>query len=237
MKGREVMAIVIFSGSYQLGDEDLCMGVQRIPEIRQCFREAQSCLDAKYSTSAQKHWDLLNAMTADDNQIMKEGVWRDMIMELVQIGLYRRYCRLHGTPSYLIGDCADVSALSFYTGKENMEEWVNAHIKKLKEKRHLQLVPIDEGVPFLVGKSLKKYGAYHFSDDGLTSLKTCEMDLTKLAVMVAEKNKGHKVIHIGSGDIVLNSMQKEYLKTFNVEVLEFIGEDPMLGWFKKTQTA
>ena len=237
------MSVVVFSGNHRLDEWELRSALRRIPEVSRCLREAQVELDRQLNggeDSVVCH-DLMSAFIFENSDVMFDDAWRNLLVELVQLGLYRRYCRLNGTPSYVVAPQGDLGLLSWLSQGESLSSWLSKHVEKIKDKRHLKLVEMGEGLPVLAGRRLKEYECYHLTqgERAMTweSLPLAQMDLAQLVSHVVVESGDKEAVHVGSGDCSLTASQCEDLKSSGVNLSEFVEQDAMLHWFRQLQAS
>lgn len=237
------MSVVVFSGNHRLDEWELRSALQRIPEVSRCLREAQVELDRQLDNdeSSVMGYNLMDALTSEDSDVMADETWRHLLTELVQLSLYRRYCRLNGLPSYIITPQGDLGLLGYLSCGESLGSWLAMHVDRIQDKRHLKLVNATEGLPVLAGRRLKEYGCcFSSQEEGVTAwnpLTVSQMDLAQLLNHVADESGQKEIMHIGTGDVLLSPNQCEGLKSLSVTLSEFMERDSMLHWFRQLQAS
>jgi hypothetical protein len=235
--------VVIFAGRNGLDFSELRNGVLRIPEVTTRIREAQRILDGM---SELNRIDLLNEIAADDETFFRNIQMKSLTAAIVQVGLFDRYLKTQRRPEFMIGNSNGDSALMVCSGQQTFSEMIRtspalASIRAISEDRLADRVVVPfvaEPAPLLTGLSLTEYRAMAAQTSGQTVNGTFEygpigasaMDIKRVASALFHEEGLNRFINIGPVAAIRKS-DFEKMAPEQIETLDSIDLDPMLGWF------
>lgn len=208
-------SVLVFTGRSGVDVEDFRWQLLRVPEVSNVLKEAQMTLDI--CLKAPK--DLVSLMQSENSEYLSSGLWRTLVAQIVQIGLYRRYQKVYTSPRFLIGQAGEVSAFSVCLGKKTLEEAVVSFTEELNKKEE-QLKSND----FLVGQSLESATAYEKVGLGYEVL----YDGKQVMELLEAVNKDYlvdQVITLGSSASLGGNESLPELG-----IVESVVMDPLLSW-------
>lgn len=214
--GQGPTSALIFNGTNALDFQDIRTNVIRIPEVGLSMREAQSIWDALNPSP----FDLTNFIGADDEMFLSHIKLRNFAAAVVQVGLLRRYMKLHALPEFLIGSVNGDSPLRVALEQISFVEMVAESDAIPKER--LSLVSTD--APMLAGVRLEEYAVYKLQENGIYKRIPFETrDVQKMVESLVKEHGLQKMTFVGPG-----TWNKHVA---GLEVLESIDLDPALSWF------
>lgn len=223
---------VVFSGRKGLDFFELRTGVLRIPEVTVRIREAQKLLDDKALTSI----DLLNTVSSDDESFFRNIKLKSLLATIVQVGLFDRFIKSQRRPDYLVGNSNGDSALLVCAGQITFKQMVEASqaletLTSSDKSTVLSIAP----APLLTGISLTEYQALEVEpqDNGTYLYRPAReglMDLRKIVSILHHEDKVTRFVNIGPASS-LQATDYKNLGNDEIESLDSIELDPMLGWF------
>lgn len=223
---------VVFSGRNGLDFSELRGGVLRIPDVTLRVREAQRILDGMDLPKT----DLFNVIAADDECFFRNIKLKSLTSAIVQVGLFDRLMKTQRKPDFLIGNSNGDSAMLVCAGFQTFEEMVSRSpaLDTLKPSEKV-IVMGAEPAPLLAGISLTEYQALGArpSADGKTeyvSVRDGLMDVKKVVSCLYNEHGVTRFINIGPAG-VLRGSDYQSLGNDEIESLDSIELDPMLGWF------
>ncbi len=235
------MTGVIFAFRNVLFEQSYRSAVLRIPEVTTKLREAQEFVDSIFK---EQSLDLVSFVASEDEYFFNYSRYRDLTITLVQVGLFERYLKTSGYPQFLIGGQSMLSPIHLISGDYDLEktvkiayssEYNNNEVVFLSQDREEQLVSgrsrflsyeafyVKKEIS--VGKNLKNT-KYTFNDIGI-----CEMKLDSVFRRLLEEQGLNQYVLIGPGATDLNYQWRQDLIFSDIEVIDSIDVDPMLGWF------
>ena len=261
MSGVVQMAIsaLVFSGLGGLDQADLRMSVVRIPEVMGRIREAQHLIDGLEFSKV----DLLNAICASDDQFHRHAKLKSLAVAIVQVGLFDRYLRTQRRPENIVGVKGFDSAAKIAAGLQSFSEMVLSSpaietlaIGELSAPRVLSLVTtaaptiaekqtfsvyssvlpalISASLPVPLGAALEH--SLESSDAKLTLAHEDFTDLRQAVFALNQQSGVTRFIHIGPAG-GMKSFDYNQLGHDEIESLDSIELDPMLGWFWRAHRA
>src|SRR5690606_22414792 len=117
-EGEAMADAVLFHNSNSLEFEDVRHQVLRIPDVLAEVRRAQTIWDQSDNAPI----DIMNYINSDDAAFFQSGSMKEMVLGIVQLGLYKRHVAKHGTPGFIIGDTKNVSPAMVAAGLLSFEE-------------------------------------------------------------------------------------------------------------------
>ncbi len=227
---------IVFSGRNGLDFSELRTSVLRIPEVTVRIRQAQSVLD----TLDLPKVDLFNVISSDDESFGRNIKLKSLAATVVQIGLFDRFCKTQRRPEFMIGNSNGESAMLVCAGLQTFDEMVASAVASdsTPAVSPTNLLPMSGifAAPLLAGLSLCEFRAVEATqtETGLvyTMLQDSSMEIKKIAESLHQDRGVNRFISIGPvGAMRLADYQT--LGTDEVEYMDSIELDPMLGWFWK----
>jgi hypothetical protein len=228
---------VVFSGRNGLDFSELRASVLRIPEVTVRIRQAQSILD----TLDLPKVDLFNVIASDDELFFRNIKLKSLSAAVVQIGLFDRLCKTQRRPEFMIGNSNGDSAMMVCAGLQSFDEMVRASqaADTAPAVSPTNLLPMSGifAAPLLAGLSLTEFRAAEAvqTENGLVYmlLPEASMEIKKVAQTLHQDRGVNRFISIGPAGALRLADYKD-LGTDEVESLDSIELDPMLGWFWKS---
>lgn len=231
-----VQKAVVFSGRNGLDFQELRTSVLRIPEVTVRIRQAQSILD----TLDLPKVDLFNVISSDDEHFFRNIKLKSLASAVVQIGLFDRLCKTQRRPEFMIGNSNGDSAMKVCSGLQSFEDMVvQSQAGDVPAISPTNLLPMSGifAAPLLAGLSLTEFRAVEATqtDTGLiySMLPESSMEIKKVAQALHQERGVNRFISIGPSS-ALRLADYQDLGTDEVESLDSIELDPMLGWFWKS---
>jgi hypothetical protein len=221
----------VFAGRNGLDSIALRNNILRIPEVSIKIREAQAILDAQNLASVHLH----TYIASSEATFARNIKLRSLAAAIVQVGLYERLARTNRKPDILLGNINGDSALAVAIGRLSFEQMIcsSPALETLKPALRLAAVDGVEPEPLLTGVCLTEYEAFaredRDGDSAFLSLKSGFMDIKKMMLALVESDEVRTFIHIGPEGLACNEL--DFQGADDVEFLDSIELDPMLGWF------
>jgi hypothetical protein len=222
---------VVFAGRNGLDFSELRAGVLRIPEVTLRIREAQRILD----TTDLPKIDLFNLVSSDDEHFFRNIKLKSLLAAIVQVGLFDRYVKTQRRPDYMVGNSNGDAAMMVAAGLMTFEQMVrdSQGLGTLKPSEKIVSLAV-EPAPLLAGLSLTEFRALKAvqTETGLVyqSINESAMELKKsVGTLHSEQNVG-RFINIGPA-AALRRSDYDAIGGEEVESIDSIELDPMLGWF------
>lgn len=226
---------VVFSGRNGLDFYELRTGVLRIPDVTIRIREAQKIIDAGDSPKT----DLLATISSDDEHFFRNIKMKSLASAIVQVGLFDRMMRTQRRPDYMVGNSNGDSAMHVCAGKISFQEMVEKS-QALEASRAISqegvVIPMALGAtPLLSGLSLTEYSALHLQNRAeggqeYVPVSQNSMELRKIIASLHQDQGTDRFISIGPASALRGSDYRA-IGSGDVESLDSIDLDPMLGWF------
>lgn len=224
---------VVFSGRNGLDFYGLRESVVRIPEVSSRIREAQAILDSMELSKV----DLFGAILSDDEAFFRNIKLKSLVSGVVQVGLFDRFRKTQRLPSFMVGNSNGDSALLVCTGQMSFREMIESSqaLATLVPAAEKVVSLVAEPAPLLSGLSLTEYVAFRAEKDETGETRytqVCEsaMDLKKVVATLAQAEDLGQFINVGPAP-ALRTSDYRMLGSEEVEVIDSIELDPMLGWF------
>lgn len=233
------VSALVFSGKNSLDSFELRMGVVRIPEVLGRVREAQRILDSQDLAKT----DLLNIICSGDEVFKRDARMRSLLVAIVQVGLYDRFLKTQRHPDYFVGLAKADSAVRVASGVQSFQDLIlnSSAIEALKgtEQRILSLVTEltltwqeSDTEEFCVLGAAKE-APVEENGQHLSLARDGFSDLRQTVLALSEERGVTRFIHIGPAG-GLKSFDYNQLGNDEIEALDSIELDPMLGWFWRT---
>lgn len=233
---------VVFSGRNGLDFSELRSGVLRIPDVTIRIREAQKIIDAGEGPKT----DLIATVAADDEHFFRNIKLKSLASAIVQVGLFDRMMRTQRRPDYMVGNSNGDAAMLVCAGRMTFQELVEKSqaLENLAAPQTQEAVAVAAAVPIpmafgatplLSGLSLTEYSALKLETrpDGqieYVPVAQHSMELRKIIASLHQDNGVDRFISIGPASALRGSDYRA-LGSGDVESLDSIDLDPMLGWF------
>lgn len=229
------MKTIVFSGRNGLDFNELRTSILRIPEVTIRIRQAQAILD----TLDLPKVDFFNVISADDDHFFRNIKLKSLAAAVVQIGLFDRYVKNQRRPDFMVGNSNGDSAMLVCAGLQTFEDMVRGSqaVDTLKPQNVIPMSP-SEGLvlvapPLLAGLSLTEFRALEATqtETGLSYQVTGDgaMDIKKIVGALHTERGVERFINIGPAAAIRGSEYKAISE--DIESLDSIDLDPMLGWF------
>jgi hypothetical protein len=212
---------IFFHAGNSLEFEDVRQQVLRIPEVLSQLRRAQEIWD----TAGAGEVDFISILHSEDRCFFKSSSLKELVLGLVQLGLFQRYVAKNGKPRFILGNTRNESATLVATG--------HAKLTDLVLKSRVRGVSPDfatGGLPVLRGQLLPSYQVFELVGDVYEPLEHQSMGPDAGLRYLAEEEAIERVITIGPGNFSLRVDQHDGALA-TVKFQESIAMDPMLGWF------
>jgi len=229
---------LVFGGANSLDFFDVRLGIIRIPEVSLKLQEAQKIWDRQCGASFSFH----SFLTSEDHTFFNNINLKSLCLSIVQLGLLDRYCRLFRAPQYMVGNVQNDSALQVATGHQTLTQLIiNSRAAQMSRPMSvLQPVPSMApaapvmGLTLLNGQTLPQYQTFFKSkaETGETfyaPAHEAEMKMVRAMERAIDEFNVSKIIHVGPGQ--LDKSIVEALEPRELQIVESIDIDPMLGWF------
>jgi hypothetical protein len=224
ISGGKIMAdALLFHNSNSLEFEDVRQQVLRIPEVLTEVRRAQSIWDATDNPIT----DFMNYLNSDDAAFFQSGSMKEMVLGIVQLGLFRRHVTKHGLPKFIVGDTKNVSPAMVAAGHISLEEMLLGSRAAVSTT-----LGDDGGLPSLRGQWLPQYQIFKAPEAGevYEVLPLAEMMPSRCLRALAETYQVEKVIAVGPGAYEIPESERSGLLS-DLRCHESIDMDPLLSWF------
>lgn len=222
----------VFSGRNGLDFLELRAGVLRIPEVSLRVREAQACLDSLDVPRT----DLFNYISGDDASFYRQASLKGLAAAIVQVGLYDRLLKTQRKPDFLVGNFTGDSALAVCSGELSLREMIECSptLAGLGAS-HNVLSLVGETAPLLAGTMLTECRTLRHTLDAQGNSKhevvqEGQTDLKKLVSSLFENEGVIRFITIGPAG-AMDFMDLKSPAAEEIECIDSIELDPMLGWF------
>lgn len=219
---------LVFNGSSNLDFQDIRSNVIRIPEVVQRIRQAQAIWDRLSPTAL----DLQTFIAADDAVFLSHIRLKSFATAVVQVGLLDRYLRNHKLPEFLVGASNGDSPLKVAVGQMTFEEMV-AQSPAVTNVATRNSKPAPGGgleLPVLSGIQLVEFAVLKRGETGFHFVQCQNRDMEKMVVELVENHEVERLIMVGPGHSIFGRKMRE-LTDRDVQVMESIDLDPLLGWF------
>ena len=229
------MNAIVFSGRNGLDFSELRTSVLRIPEVTMRIRQAQTILDTLETPKV----DFFNVICSDDEHFFRNIKLKSLAAAVVQIGLFDRYVKNQRRPDFMIGNSNGDSAMLVCSGLMTFEDMVRGSqaVDTLKPQNVISMASAEGLVlvpaPLLAGLSLTEFRALEATQTGagLTYSVTGDgaMDIKKVVSALNSERGVERFVNIGPAAPIRGSDYKAISE--DIESLDSIEVDPMLGWF------
>ncbi|MCC6137382.1 MAG: hypothetical protein IT287_02030 [Bdellovibrionaceae bacterium] len=143
-------SVLLFGGRSLLDKPGIRENFLRIPEVSAVLREAQKELEASALDNSWSKFDLLSFVQTDDKEFYSNTIWKDLVVQLVQVGLYKRLQKTFIKPKFLIGRSGGISAMDVCLGRQTLSDLLLAFKEELEVQQHA-----GQNQDILVGQKLE----------------------------------------------------------------------------------
>jgi hypothetical protein len=224
---------LVFSGRNGLDFHELRGGVVRIPEVTLRLREAQRILD---NVADVPKIDLLSIISSDDELFFRNIQLKSLVAAIVQVGLFDRYMKTQKRPDFMVGNSNGDSAMMVCAGRQSFQSMVESSQALATLRTAEVVVPmVALAMPLLSGLSLTEYHALEMklNESGMVEYKPVQGSSMELKKLVSSLHLEHGIarfVSIGPAS-ALRGSDYRILGDGEIESLDSIDLDPMLGWF------
>lgn len=226
--------VLVFGGQNSLDFLEVREGVLRIPEVSLRIEQAQKLWDSACGTS----FSFQHFLSSEDSSFFNNIQLKSLSLAVVQLGLLDRYRRHFGESDFMVGNTQNDSALLVAAGVLTFQELI---AKSQASGLIRPMAPLQvANEPLLRGQCLPQYQAFSkamraSAQGGATTsvfqpLGAADMSLKKTLQALIDSREVKKVVHIGPGLMDKSQALGEY-EMRELQILESIDIDPMLGWF------
>jgi hypothetical protein len=208
-------SVLVFAGRSALDHEALRWQVLRVPEVTQVLREAQHVVDVAGVSPK----DIVSFMQTENKVYLSGGLWRELISQLVQIGLYRRYKKYYSSARFIIGESGPISALHVCAQVCSIADLIISFADQMNQQ-----VEKEKSVEFLVGQTLESSRIFEYKN-GVYEMTAEGKDTLGLMEMVAKDYLIHQVITFGTIRGIETALAANDLGS-----VDSVAMDPLLGW-------
>lgn len=221
--------VIVFGGNNSLDFAEVRFNVLRIPEVSLKINEAQNIWDKVSSAS----FSFQHFLNSEDNSFFNNINLKSLTLAVVQLGLYDRYVKNFRQPQVIVGDVENESAALVAASKMTLREMIERSQAccVMRPMAPLYIATTENLV--LKGHNLSRFQAYRKRDEGaaLTYTTVSEpcMNLAEVIERAVDSGSVGKIIHVGPGMLDKSALQNVEMR--DIQILESIDLDPMLGWF------
>jgi hypothetical protein len=228
-------SMVVFSERHLFEIEGVGQNLLRIPEVACKIREAQTVLDSIGLTDT----DLLNMISCDDYLKNADDEFKFLLSTIVQIGLFERYKKSQRRPNYLVGRAHLNSALFVCTGLRTLREVVESSSKKNQtsiDQLEIQTSVVQPEIETVIQpiNQPAEYQAFRlFHDSPAAKFLATSGTIKSLSEFISnmvQVESVTQIVGIGPTSDIRSADINNYGFT-EVEIMDSIDLDPMLGWF------
>ena len=223
---------IVFAGRNGLDFIELRAGVLRIPEVTLRIREAQRILD----TTDLPKIDLFNVVSSEDEHFFRNIKLKSLLASIVQVGLFDRYVKNQRRPDYMVGNSNGDAAMMVAAGLMTFEQMVRQSqaLGTLKPSERVVSLAV-EPAPLLAGLSLTEFRALKATQTEIglkyAPVNEAAMEIKKSVGQLHTEQGVGRFINIGPASALRRSDYDMIGAEGEVESIDSIELDPMLGWF------
>lgn len=218
---------LVFGGSNSLDFAEVRFNVLRIPEVSLRLEEAQEIWDQISGAS----FSFQHFLNSDDHSFFNNINLKTLTLAVVQIGLYDRYVKNFRQPQVIVGNIENESAALVAAGKISLKEMIERSQACCTMRPMAPLFVASDLV--LKGHSLPRFQAFRSQREGAkvqyVAVSDPRMNLNEVIERVLESGEIQKIVHVGPGMLDKSSLINFEMR--DIQLLESIDLDPMLGWF------
>lgn len=206
-------SVLLFGGRSLLDKPGIRENFLRIPEVSAVLKQAQKELDASKLTKR----DLLSFVHSDDNEFHADTIWKDLVVQLFQVGLYKRLQKSMIKPKFIIGRSGGISAMDVCLGHQTLAGMIESFRTEIEFK-----AIAEKNQDILVGQKLELSKMYVWGPDGyIESLGG--KSTPSLLEEISKDHLIHQVIALG-----VSEMNVEESEVYHV--MDSLALDPLLSW-------
>lgn len=223
----------MFAGRRGLDQVQLRQAVARIPEVSQKLKLAQLLIDKVQGHRG--HLDLFSILHASDGEFSSNQNLRALLAAIVQLGLYDRYVRFYGQPTFLVGSVNGVSALTTTAGVESFEEMIlTSKFYEQMAARQDEPEPMTMGHSLtLSGLSLEEFAVFAADQNQFVKQDWGTQDCYQLLSQLYQDYQVEQFVHVGPNH-EFRDQEMAKRKIFEFSLGNSIELDPILNSFWKT---
>lgn len=214
---------VIFLNQDSLNFMSIRNNVIRIPEVYNQIQKAQKISDELGSNSYFNGIDFSLSFLQDDHLFKSNLKLKNVLMTLVQIGLYERHIKKHGKPSYIVGDVVGETTVNVLAAQKNFKSLFIID----ENPGELKLVSEE---PILSGATMGLNQIFSMEEDEAKAIFETKQSIEFLVQHLFEEKGVKLFVNIGPG-LTSESKSETDLSAFDLQLCESIDIDPMLNWF------
>jgi hypothetical protein len=208
-------SVLLFGGRSLLDKPGVRESFLRIPEISAVLKQAQKELEFVSGTKI----DLMSFATSEDNEFHSNTLWKDLVVQLFQVGLYKRMQKSLIKPKFIIGRSGGISAMDVCLGKQSLLDVLIAFQSEMEMQKEA-----NQSQDILVGQKLELSKMYIYNgetyEEGIGGKST-----QALLEEISKDNLITQIIALGISDTTVDPSS-----IFNV--MNSIELDPLLSWFR-----
>lgn len=206
-------SVLLFGGRSLLDKPGIRENFLRIPEVSAVLKQAQKELDATKWTK----FDLLSFVHSDDKEFHSNSLWKDLVVQLFQVGLYRRLQKSLVKPKFIIGRSGGVSAMDVCLGLQHLSGMLDAFRAEIEFK-----AIAEQSQDILVGQRLELSKMYIWSPEGYQE-NLGGKSTPSLLEEISKDHLIHQVIALG-----VSEMNVEETEVY--QIMDSLALDPLLLW-------
>lgn len=206
-------SVLLFGGRSLLDKPGIRENFLRIPEVSAVLRDAQKELE----TSKWTKFDLLSFVHSEDMEFYSNTLWKDLVVQLFQVGLYKRLQKSLIKPKFIIGRTGGASAMDVCLEKQTLAGLLDAFKEEIELKKQAETCQ-----DILVGQRLELSKMYVLNGEAYEE----SIGGKSTQSLLEEISKDHlidQVIALGVSDT-----SQDDSSIFHV--MDSLALDPLLNW-------
>jgi hypothetical protein len=207
-------SVLLFADRSLLDKPGIRSHLMRIPEVSGIIRQVQKEIDLQKWIK----FDLISFVQSEDKDFHGQTVWKDFVVQLVQIGLYKRLQKSMIKPKFIVGRSGTVSALDVCLELQSLQDLLGAFQQEYNYSKEAAT-----SQDLLVGQKLELSKMYVFNGAAYEE----SIGGRSPQALIEEISKDHiidQVIALG----LLNDASHEMYET--TTIVESLVLDPLLSW-------
>ena len=214
-------SVLLFGGRSLLDKTILRENFLRIPEVSKVLRDAQKELEVLQESP----FDVFSFAMSDDKNFHANLPWKELVVQLFQIGLFQRLQKTSLKTKFMIGNSVDTSAVDVCLGKKTLSDLILKFVEEMGADKTL-----DSNTELLVGHKLELSKLYVLVEGVYVE----SLDGKSAQWLLDELSKDYLIDQI----IVLGSTESVVLESSLNHVMDSLALDPLLSWmFPRLQSA
>ncbi len=211
-------SVLLFGGRSLLDKPGIREHFLRIPEVSSVLKQAQKELDSEPKGGASWNTcDLITFVQSDDNEFHANTLWKDLVVQLVQVGLYKRMQKSLVKPKFIIGRSGGVSAMDVCLGHQSVVGLIEAFKAEMEFK-----ALAEQSQDILVGQKLELSKMYVLGADGYVE-SLGGRSTSSLLEEISKDHLLHQVIALGVSEMNVEASEMFY-------IMDSLALDPLLNW-------